>query len=104
MAELFDPVDNINKILNAIILFGFPSFYLWRILGLAAVTSPAILLISVPFNAFFIAQSRKLHEKRMREEDKRMGLLVEALSHIKASSMFSHDSIMEFITEAKSLF
>ena len=89
VAELFDPVENVNKVFNALILFGFPCYYLWRLLGPSAIASPAILLLSLPFNGFFVMQSRKSQGEQMKERDKRMGLLSEAVANIKVRQLLA---------------
>ena len=93
VAELFDPVENVNKVFNALILLGIPSYYLWRLLGPVAIACPAILLLSLPFSAWFAVQSRKIHGEQMKEKDKRMSVLGEAVANMKVSVLNTHSAL-----------
>ena len=67
---------------------GLCIFFLWQILGIAALTGLVAMIILVPINGIIATKLRSLTVKQMKTKDERLKMMNEILGGIKVCYNF----------------
>lgn len=71
------------------------TYFLYDILGVAAFTGIALLILLIPLNGFVAAKMKYFHMKQMKKKDQRVKIMNEILSGIKVLKLYAWEPSFE---------
>ncbi|GAV02763.1 hypothetical protein RvY_13289 [Ramazzottius varieornatus] len=93
--RLNDFMSYVNLLWSGPFLILTSCFFLWNVLGPAVLAALAILIVTMPINAFLANKSKKIQVAQMKQKDARIKLISEILNGMKVLKLYAWEESFE---------
>lgn len=93
--KFYDTFFNLHIVWSGFLMIAVAMYFLWQLLGVAALAGLFVMIILIPINMFIARQLKKIQDKHIRVKDDRIKLMNEILMGIKTLKLYAWEQSFE---------